>query len=218
VDEEASVVRLDPASSSLSTAAYAVLAAVGAEGLSRMKVVSGKLLAVFGLGMLGLLSGRIAQLQGLIVVGVNRSAWKRGLALDFGFDAVCEPTAPALRRTLEAMGSKEVNLAFDTTGNGDVLDLAVACLSNDGQLSLGGYYPDKILFNFDLCHGKNLVIHNPVGHGAQVPHVVRLIEEGKINAESLVCHRIRPSEITNFYADLVSNHSRYLGVVIDWKS
>ena len=76
VDEECRLVRLDPTTPSLSTAAYAVFAAVGPKGCRRMKLVFGKLLAIFWLGMLGQLSGRIGQLLGLDILGVNRSAWK----------------------------------------------------------------------------------------------------------------------------------------------
>ena len=217
VDEEAGVVRLDSATPSLSTAAYAVLAAVGYEGVSRMKLVPGKLLAVFGLGMLGQFVGRIGQLLGLRIVGVNRSAWKRDAALNFAFDAACGPTREALQEAIEPMGFEKADFAFDTTGKQEILNLALNALANNGELSLGGYYPEKILVDFDVCHSKNLTIHNPVGPGDYIPNVVTLIEQGKINADSLIRHRIRPSEVTSFYAGLVENHSSYLGAVIDWE-
>lgn len=217
VDEEACLVRLDPATPSLMTAAYSVLTAIGYEGVSRMKLAPGKLLAIFGLGMLGQLAGRIGQLLGLRIVGVNRSAWKREAALNFAFDAACGPTSQELQDAIEPMGFERVDFAFDTTGKQEILDLALDSLGNSGELSLAGYYPEKILVDFDVCHQKNLVIHNPVGPGKCISNVVRLIEQGMINADSLIRHRVHPSEVTSFYADLVQNHSSYLGAVIDWE-
>ena len=59
-------------------------------------------------------------------------------------------------------------------------------------------------------------IHNPVGLGSQLPKVIQQIEAGRLNIEPLIRHTVTPSRITEFYADLVKNHSQYLGAVIDW--
>ncbi|HEX4140209.1 MAG TPA: hypothetical protein VHY09_07660, partial [Candidatus Methylacidiphilales bacterium] len=71
--------------------------------------------------------------------------------------------------------------------------------------------------DFDRCHAQNISIHNPVGFGKWVPEVVRLAESGQINIDALITHRIAPSQITAFYADLIANHSNHLGAIIDWR-
>jgi len=218
VAEEATVVKLSPQTTSLKTAAYAALGAIAWEGVARMKVEPGRVLGVFGLGMLGHLAGKLGQLSGLRVIGVNRSAWKRDTAKALGFDAVCAPETPAIQAAVQALGFGPLKLAVDTTGNQQVFDLALATLGSWSELSLVGYYPEKFVVNWDICHGKQMSIHNPVGLGEQLPKVIKLIEEGRLNIEPLIRHTVSPSQVTEFYADLVKNHTQYLGVVIDWSA
>ena len=111
-----------------------------------------------------------------------------------------------------------MKFAVDTTGNQQIFDLALATLGPWSELSLSGYYPDKFVVNWDTCHGKQMSIHNPVGFGTQVPKVLRHVEDGGLNAEPLIRHTVAPSQITDFYADLVKNHGRYLGAIIDWSA
>ncbi|MDD5198803.1 MAG: zinc-binding dehydrogenase [Terrimicrobiaceae bacterium] len=218
VAEEASVVKLSPQSPSLKTMAYAALGAVARECVCRMKVEPGGMMVVFGLGMLGQLAGRLGQLPGLRVIGVNRSAWKVEAARALGFDAVCAPDAPEIEAAVKALGFGPPKLALETTGRQQIFDLALATLGSFGELSLAGYYPEKFPVDWDVCHGKQMSIHNPVGLGAQLPKVILAIEGGRLNIEPLIRHAISPKEITEFYADLIANHSRYLGVIIDWSA
>ena len=216
VAEAADVVKLSPQTPSLKTASYAALAAVALDGIARMKVQKNCVLGVFGLGMLGQLAGKLGQLEGMRVVGVNRSSWKRDAAKSLGFDAVCAPEEEAIKSAVLALGGGPLKLAVETTGNQQIFDLALATLGPWSEISLSGYYPEKFAVNLDVCHGKQMSIHNPVGLGSQLPKVIQHIEAGRLNIEPLIRHTVTPSRITEFYADLVKNHSQYLGAVIDW--
>lgn len=218
VAEETGLIKLSPKGASLRGVAYTCLAAIGMEALSRLKLEPGRPLLVFGLGMLGQMTGRIGQLLGLRVVGVNRSAWKAELAKGLGFDAVCAPELPAIQAALKGLGFGPAKYAVDTTGNQQVFDLALAALGPWSELVLAGYYPDQFVVNFDLCHGRQMAIHNPVGFGPHMPRTAKWIEDGVLNLDPLLRHTVAPSQVTEFYADLVQNHSQYLGVVIDWQA
>jgi len=218
ISEAQGLVKLDAGNPSLATASYGVLGAVGYEGISRMKLEPDNVLIVFGLGMLGQLAGRIAQLLELRVIGVNRAAWKRDAAGMMGFDAVCSPDPAEIQAAVDAIELGAPKYTYDTTGSQDIIDLALSLLAPYGELSLGGYYPGKYAVDYDLCHGKNLSIHNPVGPGNRLAGTIKFMEEGRLNAEPLIRNRIKPRDITSFYADLISHHSNYLGAVIDWDS
>jgi 2-desacetyl-2-hydroxyethyl bacteriochlorophyllide A dehydrogenase len=217
VAEAAALIRLNPETASLATASYGVLAAIAYEGLSRMKLESGKVLGIFGLGMLGQLAGSIGRILGLRVIGINRSEWKCAAAKKLGFDAVCPPEAEAVKTAAQSCGAEGVHYAFDTTGKQRIFDLALQTLARGGELTLDGYYPEKFTVDFDICHGKNIRIHNPVGPGSWLPEVVKLTETGGLNIDPLITHTVAPAHIADFYSDLVANHSKYLGVVIDWR-
>ncbi|MCC6581086.1 MAG: zinc-binding dehydrogenase [Phycisphaeraceae bacterium] len=216
VVEEADIIRLSPDIPSLRSAAYATLAAVGLEGISRMKLMPGRIMLVCGLGMLGQLAGKCGKLLGLTVVGVNRSAWKRDAAMQFGFDAVCPPQADALAQTLLSIGAKAAHNAVELTGNLAILHLALTHLASFGEMALLGYYPDPMPIDLDICHARQLTLHNPVGPGDQLPKVINWMESGWLDMEPLIRHTVTPDQTTEFYRDLMQRHSDHLGVVIDW--
>ena len=80
IAEGSKLIKLNCDAALWESAAYAKLAGVGLDCISRMKLEPGNVLLIFGLGMLGQLTGRLGQLLGLRVIGVNRSEWKRDLA------------------------------------------------------------------------------------------------------------------------------------------
>ena len=218
IAEASKLIKLNCPPQLLDTAAYAKLGGVGLDCITRMKLEPGNVLLIFGLGMLGQLAGRLGQVLGLRVIGVNRSAWKCDLAKAIGFDAVCPPDAASIKTAVDSLGFGPAKYAFETTGTQEMVDLALSSLGPSGEISLGGYYLGKFQIDYDACHGRNLTIHNPVGPSSRVPQTVKYIEEGCLNVTPLIRHRINLSEITTFYADLIKNHSNYLGVVIDWQS
>lgn len=217
VVEAGDALRLSPDAPSQPTTAYAALGAIALEGVMRMQPEAGQGLLVFGLGMLGQLVGRVAQLKGLKVVGVNRSAWKCDVARELGFDAVCAPEPEAIEAAVAGLGLSGAKYAVDLTGSQAIFDLALSQLASFGHLSLLGYYPERFTVNFDICHGKQLTLHNPVGLGSHLPQILAWIEEGQLNLEPAIRETIRPAQITEFYHDLVANHSRHLGALIDWQ-
>lgn len=217
ISEAAGLTKLDPKTPSLETASYTVLAAIAYEALSRMKLEKGKIIGIFGLGMLGQLAGSLARTMGLKVIGINRAPWKRDLATKLGFDLTCAPEAEAIKSAVQSLGGSGLNFAFDTTGNQEIFDLALETLGRNGEIALDGYYPDKFIVDFDVPHAKNITIHSPVGPGTWLPEVVKLTESGELNIDVLITHRVTPGQISAFYADLIKNHSSYLGAVIDWR-
>ena len=217
VAEAAVIVKLGPNTPSLETASYGVLAAVAYEGLSRMSLGKGKILAVFGLGMLGQLAGSIARSLGLRVIGINRAQWKRDLAKTLGFDLVCPPEAAAIKDAVKSLDAEGIAFAFDTTGSQEIFDLALQTLGRGGELILDGYYPEPFSVDFDICHGKDIRIFNPVGPGRWLPEVVKLAERGQLNIDGLITHRITPGQVTDFYDGLIKDHSGHLGAIIDWR-
>lgn len=218
VCEASHLIRLQADARMFPTASYAYLGAVAHEGIARMKLEPGCTLLIVGLGMLGQLAGKIAQLLGLRVIGVNRSAWKRAAAKALGFDAVCAPDPGGIQEAIRALGFGPVKYAYETTGNQQLIELAMSFLAPYGELSLGGYYPPQgYRIDWDFCHSRNLSVHNPVGWGGHATDYIRFMKEGRLNIDPLIRHRVGPREITLFYNDLVRNHSNHLGAVIDWR-
>lgn len=219
ISEAADLVKLKSPDTSLPSASYSMLGAIGWECIARMKLEPGRVLLIFGLGMLGQLAGRIAQILGLRVIGINRSADKREAARDFGFDGVATMELEAIQKEIKRLGFGPARFALDTTGSQEVIDLAISSLSQNSELSLGGYCPPgKYQIDLDFCHGaRNLSLHNPVGPGNFLEKTVGLVEDGRLTVDSLIRTVVRPSEITAFYSDLMNRKPGILGAIIDWR-
>ena len=70
-----------------------------------------------GLGVAGQLQMQLAKAWGANpVIGITRSAWKRGLAEKLGADLTLPGGPDALRRVSEATGGRGADLVIETTG------------------------------------------------------------------------------------------------------
>ena len=216
--ERSTVCELSPDIPSLKSASYATLAAVARGGLESMKLRADTVMVVFGLGMLGQMAAKLAQLDGIKVIGVELDERKRNVTEAMHLDAVCEPDPDVIKRALAELGNEQITFALDTTGKPDVVNMAISLLGYHSELTLLAYYPQKVLVDFDVCHGKTMSIHNPVGPQNRQPGILQLIEKGVFNLEPVIKHVIPVDEVTAFYADMVNNRSAYLGVIIDWNS
>lgn len=108
---------LAPASCATATVA-AVVDAAGA-----IRPLTGEVVVVSGCGMLGLSAIALAVTLGARVVAVDPVASRRGLALDFGAEAVVEPHADEVRSALAGMDSPGSGAAFELSGADGSVDL-----------------------------------------------------------------------------------------------
>ncbi len=104
----------------------------------------GERVAVFGQGVVGLLTtGLLAELALECLVVVDPIERRRELALEFGADVAVDPTSGDLTELFEQHTPGRPDLTYELSGNPAALDDAMSITGYDGRLVVGSWYGPK---------------------------------------------------------------------------
>jgi aryl-alcohol dehydrogenase/geraniol dehydrogenase (NAD+) len=158
-----------------------------------LKVCTGRSLAVFGCGAVGLSAVMAAKVVGAgPVVVVEPSAERRALALELGAAHAIDPTqtedvAAALRAA-----SGGFDYALDTSGIPAVMKTAVDVLLPNGMLGLIGIPPPdaplpmSIMEIFVRGLGVKCIVEGDSEPKVFIPKLVELYQAGKLPVDKLI--------------------------------
>jgi len=222
---------LDPVDASLGCMAEI---AMTAPNLSAIRL--GDTVAVFGLGIVGLLSALLYKLKGARVVGLDpvpqRCELARSLGLDAAFDCGPERQVEAIR---EWTGGRGADVCVDAVGHSAVIQSCIFAARELGEILLLGsprvpYHGDLTAAFWDV-HLKGKVVRG--AHMYRYPvkpqrgcamdvewafdTVFACIANGSLPARRLISHVIRPEEAPAAYEGLKNRPHEYQAVVIDWR-
>jgi len=184
---------LHPLPDSLSDADGAMLEPLGvalhAVDLSHLD--AGMSVAVLGCGPVGLLILQLAHTMGaarLIATDTlpHRLEAARLLAAAERFQADGGREAGEI---VAATGGRGVDVAFETAGENDAVEAAVASLKPGGCLVLVGIpADDRTAFSASVARRKGLTIKLSRRMKHTYPRAIRLVEDGAVDVRSLVTH------------------------------
>lgn len=192
--------------------------------------------AVFGLGMVGVLAAQGYQLRGARVMGVDpvkeRCELAKKVGLETVIDVAPEKQVEAVRKHTDGKGAM---VTVDATGlTGAVLN-CIEAAALFGQVVLLGSPRAPLEANvtapFDTIHMNGLVVRGahmwryPLHSDRNAPHSVDwvfattfdLIRTGKLKVRELISHVIPPEKAPEAYDGLQNRRNEYTGVVIDWR-
>jgi L-iditol 2-dehydrogenase len=185
---------LHPLPDSLSDADGAMLEPLGvaihAVDLGHLR--TGMTVAVFGSGPIGLLILRLVRTMGaarLIATDTlpHRLEAARLLAKAELFQADGGREAGEI---VAATGGRGVDVAFETAGDNDAVEAAVASLKPGGCLVLVGIpADDRTTFSASAARRKGLTIRLSRRMKHTYPRAIHLVETGAVDVRSLVTHR-----------------------------
>jgi 2-desacetyl-2-hydroxyethyl bacteriochlorophyllide A dehydrogenase len=122
-------------------ATFARVGAVALNAVLAADVHLGETVAVFGQGVIGLLTTRLVQLSGGTVVAVDAVPGRLEKALEYGADAVVDAregtVGPQLRRLTDGRGA---DLAIEISGSYLALHDAIRAVAVDGRVVAAGFY------------------------------------------------------------------------------
>jgi 2-desacetyl-2-hydroxyethyl bacteriochlorophyllide A dehydrogenase len=121
-------------------AAFVVIAAMGLQGVRKLKLELGESVMVIGLGLLGMFATQLAAIDGAIPVIVSDfDAKRRELALTLGADHAFSPDESDLpERIRELTYGKGADGIVEVTGAAVALQQALECVAWQGRISLLG--------------------------------------------------------------------------------
>ncbi len=186
VDKSLPLELLAPLGCGIQTGAGAVL--------NSLKVRSGRSLAVFGCGAVGLsavMAGKIAGASPLIVVEPN--AERRALALELGATHAIDPVNhPDLQGALREASGGGLDYALDTSGIPDVLKAAVDVMLPNGVVGLIGIPPPEAPMPVSIMDlymrglGVKCIVEGDSDPHAFIPKLVEFYKNGQLPVDRLI--------------------------------
>lgn len=201
-----------------------VLPAVGFHGVAMAGVSYGELVAVQGLGLVGLAVVAAARLRGARIVGLDPHPGRREAALAMGADWVVDPANEDAVEAVKAIQEPGADVVFESTGFGKLLDSAFALTRGHGRFVFQGNYGDDhpASFKFNVPHGRQLQCFFPCNDGVQPCRraVTQLIARGQLDFRPAITHVTGPAGAVKLYEEIIAGEgaaTNALGIVVDWR-
>lgn len=218
-------------------AAFAVVGAVGLQGIRLIAPTLGESVAVFGLGLIGLLAVQLLRASGARVVGIDPDPRRRALAEGLGITALdtvgCVTAVSGFAR---AAGVDAVLITAATNNRALIGQAAQMCRAR-GRIVLTGvaplnlsrddFYRKELTFQVSAAYGPGR--YDPAyeaGHDYPLAHVrwtmkrnlqsvLDMLAERRIAVEPLISHRFAFAEATNAFA-LLTAEEPSLGILLEY--
>jgi len=215
-------------------ASFVPIAAMGLQGVRKLKVEIGESAMIIGLGLLGVFATQSAALSGAIPVIVSDfDERRRELALTLGAGHAFAPDTPHLaERVKELTYGQGANAVVEVTGQAAALQQALDCVAREGRVALLGCtrIPDANIDFYQYVHkpGVSLVgAHTMVRPRAESrpgywtardDHraLLALIGAGRLKVRPIISEVVSPATAGAVYGRLASDPHPPLGIVFDW--
>jgi L-iditol 2-dehydrogenase len=159
--------------------------------------------AVFGLGPIGLLIARVAQLGGAArVLATEPLAHRRNAAQVFGVAAAFDPTSEdVVRRLLDETDGAGVDVVFETAGSPEATEQAVRVIRPGGTLVLLGYWKfDQVTLPGITAMRKGLTIRFVRRMKNTFPRAIDLVRRNLVNVSALITHEFPLGDVARAFA------------------
>ena len=206
---------VDPATGSMF-----VMPSVGYNAVDMAGVGLGDVVAVHGVGLIGLGALVAARLRGAITIAIDLDEKRLALARSMGAEYTLNSGDGDLAKRVQAIKGGGADVVFEATGIPACLDPAFALCRLHGKfVFLGNYGNAPISFHFLVPHGKQLTAFFPCNDGLAPCRdaVLRNIGSGAIPWAKTITHRITAAEAPDLYAAINRNAiPEMMGAVIKW--
>ncbi len=215
-------------------ATFVAIAAMGLQGVRKLRLELGESAMVIGLGLLGVFATQLAALDGAIPVIVSDiDHRRRELALSLGADHAFSPDDENLAEKIrELTGGRGVNGIVEVTGVAAALQEALTYVARQGRISLLGCtrIPDV---NIDFYQRVHLTGVSLIGaHTFVRPKVdsypgywttrddyrtlLAFIGAGRLQVKPIISEVVSPQSAHAVYRRLADEKHPPLGIVFDW--
>ena len=223
-------------------ASFTVVGAIALQGVRLARVALGEYVAVFGLGLIGLLTVQILRAQGCQVIGFDYDESKLSLARSFG--------AKTFNLSKVGNGVEEA-MAFSSGRGVDAVLLSTATESDEplrsaanmskqrGRIILVGtsglnlsrddFYKKELSFQVSCSYGPGRYDESYEQKGLDYPYayvrwteqrnfeaVLQLMADGKLDPTKLITHRYKFDDAADAYALLGQDNVEKIGILLDY--
>lgn len=197
-----------------------VMPSVGYNAVNMAGVQMGDVVAVHGVGLIGLGALVAARLRGAITIAIDLDERRLALARDMGAAYVINGKEADVKASVEAVKPGGADVVFEATGIPAALDPAFAIARLHGKfVFLGNYGNAPISFHFLVPHVKQLTAFFPCNDGLKPCRdaVLRNIGSGAIPWQKTITYTVTASEAPALY-DAINRNAipEMMGAVIRW--
>jgi len=216
-------------------AAFIVIAAMGLQGVRKLRLELGESVMVIGLGLLGTFATQLAAIDGAIPVIVSDfDAKRRDLALTLGADHAFSPDEPDLPGKIrELTYGKGADCIIEVTGAAVALQQALTYLAWQGRVSLLGCtrVPDAHIDFYEYVHRRGVTLIG--AHTFIRPKVesypgywttqddyrvlLALLSAKRLQVRPIISEVVSPERAPAVFKRLAEDPHPPLGVVFDWR-
>jgi len=198
-------------------AAFLALAGVALQAVHDAYIKVGNRVAIFGLGVIGLLTVQLARLNGAAWIdAVDPIARRRKLAEALGADRTLDPNACDVGREIKtASPHRGADVAIEVSGHYVALHEAIRSVRMAGRVVAAGYYQGEAsaLRLGEEWHHNRITMVSSMGVW-NCPHreyplwdrgrihatVTELLASGRLSVDGFITHRIRFEQAAEAYA------------------
>jgi len=220
----------------------ALFARMATIAMTALRVSDGELgdnVAVFGLGLVGVMAAQLFTLAGMNVIGIDQIDKRLETAEKCGIKHTVNPRKTNVReKVLELTNSEGCEVTVEAIGNPATIETCCQITKRLGEVILlgspRGEYDTNLTeilnyvhlwprgcLTFKGAHEWRYPIHPMEGSKHSIERnteiAFRLISEGRLRVNELITHVVRPENMKEAYEGLLNKKEEYLGVIIDWK-
>lgn len=231
--QECDLVRIEDPSLPAEEAVFSIVAAMGLQGLRKVRPELGESVMIMGQGLLGLFALQCAHLSGAFpLIALDFNPERRKLALELGADHAFSPDEPELEKRIAELTRGGVNAVVEVTGAPDAINLGLRCMAPMGRIALTGCSrtPTRELDFYHAVHRPGITIigaHNFVRPKLDsrpgfwtmrddMAMLLRYFSAGRIKTRPLISERAKPSQAPELYKRLTEGDPSMLGTVFLW--
>jgi threonine dehydrogenase-like Zn-dependent dehydrogenase len=206
---------------------------VALNGVLDSAIRLGETVAVFGLGVVGLLCVQLLKLTGAKVIGTDLLASRRELATQLGLEHVLDPTAGSISEQIKDLtGGPGADVCIEASGSTRALNEAIRACAYNARVVALGMYPGQaqgLFLSEEFHHNRiNLVCSQIGGIAPELQHRwnrLRLVRtfmdlaiNGRLECTPLISHRVPAAEAPAMYQLLDERPGDVLLAVLDFRS
>ena len=187
-------------------------------GQRRAHVSPGQSVVVIGLGVSGQLHVQLARARGArIVIGVSRSAWKRGIAEQLGADITVSNGDDAIREVGAATDGHGADVVIESTGVVRSLADSIAMVRPGGTVLLFGIFTatEGALPFYQLYYKEPTVHSARAAKPEDFPESIELVGGGTIRLGPLVTQVLPLSQLGDAIEMLKSDVDGRMKIILE---
>lgn len=200
---------------------------VAVNALMDHPVVIGDVVAVYGLGLVGLFTAQLARRNAARLIAVDPLASRRKLALDYGADAAVSP-GDALDAIKGLSAGRGTDVSIEASGAPGALQTAIEGTGPEGTVLVPGYYGRKPIhltlspeFHMRRLKMVSSSVNAPDGRLSQRWTNQRRLDLdvellGPLHASDLISHRIPFDQAASAFEVIDQHPEEVLSVVLTY--